>query len=386
MTQQMNIRFLFLLAAMTAMVSCNSQKKPKLEEGLYADMVTNKGTITLQLYYDTTPLTVANFVSLAEGKSPFVTDTVTAIDNSGKPVTLTGYKKKKYYDGVSFHRVMKDFMIQGGDPTATGRGNPGYLFKDEFVDTLRHAEKGVLSMANSGPNSNGSQFFITHKATPWLDGVHSIFGKVIHGIEVVDTIASVKTDAANKPLEEVVIEKINIIRNGKRAKQFDAITIMREYFKEEKRKVEERNKMLKVMATQFEEDRLKAITLESGLQIFKVKEGNGEKPKIGQSVGVNYAGYFLNGDLFDSCIKEVAEKYGKYDIKRDQAGMYGPTTMRYSPDAQLIAGFKEALQTMKVGDKIRVFIPPHLGYGENNYGPIPGGSTLVFDLEIADIK
>ena len=142
---------------------CKSSKYADLDDGIYADIQTSKGDILVQLHHKATPVTVANFVSLAEGVSPFVTE---------------NKKDKKFYDGIIFHRVMKDFMIQGGDPEGTGRGNPGYKFKDEFVDSLTHSGKGILSMANSGPKTNGSQFFITHKETPWLNGKHTVFGKV----------------------------------------------------------------------------------------------------------------------------------------------------------------------------------------------------------------
>lgn len=165
------------------------------EDGLYALMKTNKGNILLTLEYEKTPLTVANFVGLAEG----------TISNKAKVDGLP------YYDGIIFHRVIKDFMIQAGDPTGTGRGGPGYKFKDEFDKSLKHDRAGTLSMANAGPGTNGSQFFITHKATPWLDGKHSVFGYVKEGQEVVDAVAQGDT-----------ILSIEIMRVGKAAKAFDA--------------------------------------------------------------------------------------------------------------------------------------------------------------------
>ncbi|WP_343485832.1 peptidylprolyl isomerase [Allomuricauda sp. d1] len=362
-----NIFKIAFLSLMLVIVSCKSGKYADLGDGIYADIQTSRGDIVVQLYHEATPVTVANFVSLAEGTSPFVTDSL---------------KDKKYFDGLVFHRVIKDFMIQGGDPTGTGRGNPGYKFKDEFVDTLKHIKKGLLSMANSGPKTNGSQFFITHKPTPWLDGKHTVFGEVVHGLEVVDTIANVKTAVQDRPEVEVKMNKVEIIRKGKTAKKFDAVQIMTDYFKEEEEIEAAFNAMKAEMATEFESQMAEAKETDSGLKIYSIKEGEGEQPKTGQQVLVYYAGYFMDGGLFDSNIEEIAEKYGQLNPGRRDQGGYQPVPMLYSPEARLVPGFKEALQAMTVGDKIRVFIPPHLGYGDNDYGPIPGGSTLVFDLEI----
>lgn len=170
----------------------------QLAEGVYAEMNTNKGTIILFLEHEKTPLTVANFVGLAEGKLP----------NRAKPVGAP------YYDGLPFHRVIPDFMIQGGDPGGDGRGGPGYRFKDEFNNSLTHKGPGILSMANAGPGTNGSQFFITHIPTPWLDGKHTVFGHVIDGQSVVDAIQQGDR-----------IETLTIIRNGAGVQSYDATTI-----------------------------------------------------------------------------------------------------------------------------------------------------------------
>ncbi|NJB37634.1 peptidylprolyl isomerase [Croceivirga sp. JEA036] len=356
-----------LLLLMTA---CKSGKYADLGDGIYADIQTNKGDIVVKLHKEATPVTVANFVSLAEGNNPFVSEE---------------FKDKKYYDGLTFHRIIKDFMSQGGDPTGTGSGSPGYKFKDEFVDTLQHNKKGILSMANSGPKTNGSQFFITHKETPWLNGKHTVFGEVVKGIEVVDSIAAVKTGSGDKPVEPVTMNKVEIIRNGKDAKKFDAIKVMQDYFKEEEEVIAAMKKMKEDFAFEIAEQLEKAETLESGLKVLKLNDANGRQPQMGQQVLVNYAGYFTDGNLFDSNIEEVAAKYGQLNPGRRDQGGYRPFPMVYGPEAKLIPGFREGLQTMKVGDKVRLFIPPHLGYGDNDYGPIPGGSTLVFDLEITGI-
>jgi len=174
----------------------NEANTPKLEDGMYAEMTTSKGVILLQLEFEKTPLTVANFVGLAEG----------AIENTAKKTGVP------FYDSLKFHRVIKDFMIQGGDPLGNGSGGPGYKFKDEIVPELKHTGPGIFSMANAGPKTNGSQFFITHKATPWLDGKHTVFGHVIQGQDVVDAI-----------VQGDIIVTVKIIRKGKPAKKFDAL-------------------------------------------------------------------------------------------------------------------------------------------------------------------
>ncbi|NKI32834.1 peptidylprolyl isomerase [Croceivirga thetidis] len=350
---------------------CKSAKYADLGDGIYADIQTTEGDIVVKLYHKATPVTVANFVSLAEGTNDFVTDSL---------------KEKKYYDGLTFHRVMKDFMIQGGDPLGNGSGNPGYRFADEIVDSLKHDRKGILSMANAGPKTNGSQFFITHKETPWLNGKHTVFGEVVYGLEVVDSIAAVKVGPGNKPDVDVIMNNVDIIRNGKEAKKFDANSVLANYFEEAERMEAVFKKMKEETVAEFKQQSESVEALPSGLKIVSLKTGEGEQPKHGQKVYVNYAGWLMaNADLFDTSDLEVAEKFEKVNPgKRDQGG-YTPYPMDYSPDAALAPGFREGLLTMKVGDKIRIFVPPYLGYGDNDYGPIPGGSTLVFDLEVTGI-
>jgi len=366
-------KIIFAISTLVILLSgCKAGKYADLGDGIFADIQTTKGDIVVKLYHDATPVTAANFVSLAEGNSPFVEER---------------FKDKKYYDGLIFHRVIKDFMLQGGCPDGTGRGNPGYKFKDEFVDTLRHSGKGLLSMANSGPKTNGSQFFITHKETPWLDGKHTVFGEVVIGLEVVDSIANVKTVPQDKPEVDVVMNKVEIIRNGKEAKKFDAVEVMNAYFEEEEKIIAAMKKLKEDTIFEFQSQIDSAETTESGLKILKLKEGTGEKPKTGQNVLVNYAGWLMaDGELFDTTEAPIAEKYGKLDlIMTYHRGNMSPSPMLYSPEARLVPGFKEGLQTLKVGDKVRLFIPPHLGYGDRDNGPIPGNSTLVFDMEITDI-
>ena len=347
--------------------ACKTAKYTDLDDGIYADLQTDKGDILLKLEYEIVPITVANFISLAEGTNPYMDDK---------------YKGKRFYDGLKFHRIVNDFMIQGGDPRGNGSGDPGYKFEDEFpMDDsgnliLTHDGPGILSMANSGPDSNGSQFFITHKETKFLDGKHSVFGYVVQGQEVVDSMA-----------QNDLIQRIEIIRIGKKAKDFDAAAEFTSYFA----KIEERQKLVEELREKKKEELIQFVKnneaaaqiMPSGLKILTINEGTGEKPVVGSKVDVYYAGYFMTGDLFDSNVKEIAEVYGKYDRRRDQMNGYRPIPMDYSPDAALIPGFKEGLQQMNYGDKVLLIIPSHLGYGEQGAnGVIPPNADLLFQLEI----
>lgn len=363
-----------LLSAMFVFFSCNSQKKAykDLGDGLFADIETTKGHIVVKLNYKEVPTTVANFVTLAEGKNNFV---------------KVEYKGKPFYNGTIFHRVIDGFMIQGGDPTGTGMGDLGYRFEDEFVPSLRHNKKGILSMANSGPNTNGSQFFITQVPTPHLDGRHTVFGETVKGEEVIDAIAKAPRNGQNRPNEDIKIKNITIVANGKDAEKFDAVKVFDNYFKSVAEREKEKEERVKRASAKFLEEikvqEPQAKVLPSGVKIFTINNGEGKQPKQTEFAMVNYAGYLRNGALFDSNIKEVEESYGKYQAMREQQNGYQPIPFPYTPSAQLIPGFKEALLTMKVGDKIRVFIPATLGYGEAGAGDvIPPNSDLIFDIEI----
>ena len=370
--RQMNL--IALLSAMFVFFSCNSQKKAykDLGDGLFADIETTKGHIVVKLNYKEVPTTVANFVTLAEGKNNFV---------------KVEYKGKPFYNGTIFHRVIDGFMIQGGDPTGTGMGDPGYRFEDEFIPSLRHNKKGILSMANSGPNTNGSQFFITQIPTPHLDGRHTVFGETVKGEEVIDAIAKAPRNGQDRPNEDIKIKNITIVANGKDAEKFDAVKVFDNYFKSVAEREKEKEERVKRASAKFLEEikvqEPQAKVLPSGVKIFTINNGEGKQPKQTEFAMVNYAGYLRNGALFDSNIKEVEESYGKYQAMREQQNGYQPIPFPYTPSARLIPGFKEALLTMKVGDKIRVFIPATLGYGEAGAGDvIPPNSDLIFDIEI----
>ena len=351
--------------------ACQNNKYPELGDGVFAEFVTNKGTFVAKLYNDQTPLTVANFVSLANGTNEMVD---------------SAYAGKPYFDGLTFHRVIKDFMIQGGDPLGNGTGNPGYRFPDEFVDSLVHNRKGLLSMANSGPGTNGSQFFVTLKETPWLNGKHSIFGEVVLGQDIVDQIGTVATSKpGDVPVEPIIMQTVSITTNGN--VKVASFTGEMERMEEVKKEKEERiAKVAAATVEGFAPLKEKAETLESGLQIYWNERGEGPKPAEGSKILMNYEGYFSNGELFDTSVFEVAEKYEAVDHRKTDAGLYAPQASEYSKEARLIPGFREGLLQMTKGDKVTLFIPSHLGYGDRGYPPvIPPNSDLVFVLELVDI-
>jgi peptidyl-prolyl cis-trans isomerase A (cyclophilin A) len=340
---------MMIAAGVFSYVSCNSQKneaKEKLKDmpdGLYAEMITTKGNILLQLEFEKTPMTVANFVGLAEGK----------IENKAKALGTP------YYDGLKFHRVIKDFMIQGGCPLGTGTGDPGYKFPDEIDPTLKHTGPGILSMANSGPATNGSQFFITHKETPWLDGKHAVFGHVVKGQEVVNAIA-----------QDDVLTKVNILRKGAAAEKFDAAATFKtkkeNFEKEQAAKAEaEVAAAKKLLAETYPNAKATA----SGLMYVMEKEGTGKQATAGSTVKVHYTGKLTNGSKFDSSLdrgEPIEFPLGK---------------------GQVIPGWDEGIALFKVGGKGTLIIPYQLGYGERGYPPIiPAKAMLIFDIELIEVK
>ncbi|WP_100612353.1 peptidylprolyl isomerase [Confluentibacter lentus] len=353
--------------------SCEAQY-PDLEDGIYAEFVTTKGTMVAKLFYDKTPVTVANFVSLAEGTNTLVDET---------------YKGKKFYNGLIFHRVMDGFMIQGGDPMGNGMGNPGYKFNDEFKTDLKHDKPGILSMANSGPNTNGSQFFITEVPKPSLDNVHTVFGELVLGIDIQDSISNLKTDSANKPLEAIVIQELNIIRKGKDAKSFNATSIFKNHFVEieriAKEKAEKKAAMLKSNQEKFKTQKEKTITLPSGLQYIITEKGSGEKLDETHKILGNYTVYFEDGKLLGTNKLDTAEALDAVNPRQKVANGYEPIIFEIGPDARMIPGFKEGLKQLSVGDKATVFIPYHLAYGESGNRDIPPKTNLIFEVEILEI-
>ncbi len=346
---------LFALASIGLVANPDKPKKPKKAklskmdkeflskqpDGMYAKFETSKGDIYCALEFKKTPMTVANFIGLAEG---VIKNTVKA---EGVP----------YYDSLKFHRVIPNFMIQGGCPLGTGTGDPGYKFGDEFDETLKHTGPGILSMANAGPGTNGSQFFITHVKTEWLDGKHTVFGHVITGQAVVDSIKG------NDLLKHLVI-----LRKGKEAETFDAAKVF-EFekanvgAKAEAKAKAEAEKMDKTLNETYGA----AKTSASGLRYIIEKEGEGVAPTATSQVTVHYTGYLLNGSKFDS------------SVDRGQPATFGLN--------QVIPGWTEGLQLLKPGGKAKLIIPANLGYGANGYPPvIPPNSWLVFDVELIKVN
>lgn len=310
-----------------------------MENGIYAKFHTSKGAILVKLTYDLTPGTVGNFVGLAEGN----------LDNDAKPMG------KPYYDGLVFHRVISDFMIQGGCPQGKGTGGPGYQFDDEFHPSLKHDGPGVLSMANAGPGSNGSQFFITHVATPWLDNKHTVFGNVVEGQDVVDAIQQ-----GDK------IEKLEIIRVGEEAEKWNAIEAFRTFEGSREKRLAEQKRLaeeaLEKLAAGFEKT-------ESGLRYQIIQKGSGKKAEKGKKVSVHYKGALENGMEFDSSYKR------KQPIEFPLG------------QGHVIEGWDEGIALLQVGDKARFVIPSYLGYGSRGAGGvIPPDATLIFDVELVDVK
>lgn len=391
----MKYLFLSLVFLSSFFTACQQSAYPDLEDGIYAEMNTNYGTMVLKLYHDKTPLTVANFVSLAEGNNPKVEEQ---------------YKGKKYYDGLTFHRIIKGFMIQGGDPTGSGGGSPGYRFADEIVEGLTHDRKGILSMANAGPATNGSQFFITSGPTPHLDGRHTVFGELVIGEDIFDQIESVETAEADRPVNPVTIESLTIIRNGSEAKNFNAVEVFETELKaaekkaaeeaarkqkeaqeaaERAQKIEEENLKVRDAATaaakqRFADLKKKAKATDSGLKVFYTKKSDKPKPEEGSLVQLHYSGYLEDGTLFDSSSLDVARAMGAVNPQKLDMGAYGqPLVAPYDTTAGLIPGFKEAMLQMVPGDEAVIFIPAALGYGERGAGNvIPPNANLIFELQM----
>ncbi len=346
---------IFLLAALawTALVQAQT---PKLADGLYVIFSTTKGDIICQLYYEKVPMTVGNFVGLAEGN--FRVDT-----------TLIW---KPFFNGLKFHRVIADFMIQGGDPQGNGMGGPGYKFFDEIDTSLKHLSPGILSMANSGPNTNGSQFFITHKATPWLDGKHTVFGKVVQGQDVVNAIA-----------QNDVMNSVTIIRVGKAAQAFNGqASFDAKYLKlieAEKAKQAAYAKIAAMSDVDYNADFKKRVSAKdknagltqtaSGLIYVIQNPGEAYKGEMGAKMSLHYRGtFFATGEKFDASYDRNVPMDFNYQVQR------------------MIPGFEEGLKLIGKGGKATLYIPYRLAYGAQGNPRIPAYSDLVFEIEMVNLE
>lgn len=309
-----------------------------MQDGLYAKFNTSKGAILVALEFKKTPGTVGNFVALSEGN----------MENSFRP------QGTPYYNGLKFHRVINNFMIQGGCPQGTGTGNPGYQFADEFHPDLKHSSPGILSMANSGPATNGSQFFITHIATDWLDGKHTVFGHVVEGQNVVDNVK-----------QNDIIESLEIIRQGTEANAFNAIEAFRTFEGVRERRLAE--------AKSATEKELASVTkgfdkTSNGLFYKITKTTKGKKAAKGDRVSVHYEGKLLDGMVFDSSFKRNEPIDFKLGI------------------GQVIAGWDEGIQLLKVGEEATFIIPSNLAYGSQGAGGvIPPNAPLIFRVALIKI-
>ena len=342
-----NLKTIFFVFAL--MLIFSAQANPgKKESKMFAEITTTQGVVKVELFFEQVPMTVANFVALAEGQ----------MKNTAKELGVP------FYDGLNWHRVIskaqgsgQDFMIQGGDPQGNGMGGPGYQFPDEIVPSLKHDVPGILSMANSGPATNGSQFFITLVPTEWLDGKHTIFGKVVEGMEYV---------SKTKQGDEIIAVKI--IREGKEAKKFDAPKVFVEIQEAEKKAIAEKAKKDIEAFDKFLKDHYPtAQKTESGLYYVHTQEGTGKQPAPSNSVEVHYEGRLMDGKVFDS------------SIARGETITFGL--------GQVIKGWTEGLQLMKEGGKSTLIIPYQLAYGAAGRPPqIPAKANLIFDIELIQVK
>ena len=380
-------KFFFVFIIFMLLISCIPSKYKDLEAGIYAEIQTNKGNILLELYTKNVPKTVANFIALVEGTNSRLVDSL---------------KGKNFYDNIIFHRVVPNFVIQAGGFTSEGRKSTGYFFGSEFPRNkigniiYKHDDQGMLSMANGGPLTNNSQFFITHRAIPHLDGKHSVFGKAIINclelkklqkthtdtLQLKNAINVTRMEVINKVSQKDTIITINIIRIGAKAQDFNAAKTFNEEVikfnksqeeiaKEENNIEEERyaSYLLKKKSFLIDMEESKARKTGTGLRILKLKKTKGKKVFISKKVTANYTLYTADGKKMNS-----SDDIGKpivFDLNNTQKPM--------------ISGLKEGLLSMRSGEKSRFFIPYTIGFGNQKFGPFPSKSDLVFEVEILKI-
>jgi peptidylprolyl isomerase len=353
-----------LLGAVPLQAQNPSSQATSLEEataapGLYAVFETSLGNFACSLEFEKTPVTVGNFVGLAEGRIQFL-----------DPRTQE-WVSRPYYDGLKFHRVVPHFVIQGGDPLGDGTGGPGYVFIDEFRPDLRHDRPGVLSMANSGPGSNGSQFFITLAKLSYLDGRHTVFGHVVYGYDVLERIAEQPMGGPDNssPLVDVILRKLTILRHGKAAESFDPVRAFEQQDEIAAQRQLDRQATAARFKAELDEEMAQAQETQSGMRFLVQEPGSGNHPEPGDVVKVHYEGFLEDGTKFDS----------SYD--RDMPFQF-PVGQGF-----VIPGLDEICRDMKPGERRRVVVPPALAYGDQGakkFG-IPPHATLIFDLELLEV-
>jgi len=337
------------LILLSTIVACNNAPKTEETDFVYQEPVvvpktdsiiaiinTTKGIIICDLEFEKTPITVANFIGLSEGN---IKNTFRA---AGNP----------FFEGLTFHRVIPNFMIQGGDPDGSGMGGPGYNFKDEFDNSLKFEGPGVLAMANSGPTTNGSQFFITHAAQPHLNNKHTIFGHVLQGQDVVNAIAQ-----GDK------IVSITYKRVGATATAFDAASIFNEYQNGKSSVSQSADDFEKWVKSKYPEAKK-----HKDMYILVNEKGTGAKPKSGQKISAHYTGTLTDGSKFDSSV----DRGTPFEFT---VGM-----------GQVIKGWDEGFMQLNAGSKAKFLIPANMAYGDNAQGPIPPKATLIFDVELLNIN
>ena len=387
MKQLIGIALFFIL-----FISCIPAKYRGLKEGMYAEIVTNKGNILLELYTEKVPKTVANFVALVEG-------------TNGK--LLDSLKGKNFYEGIIFHRVVPNFVIQGGGFSSSGKKSAGYVFTDEFPRNedgnliYKHDDQGVFSMANGGKGTNNSQFFITHRAIPHLNGKHSVFGKTIinslerkelqkkhtDSLQLKRAITLARMTVVNKIVQNDTINTVEIIRIGATAKNFNAAVVFAAEENKFKSAEESSAKEVEAKKEIAEETRYatylkkKIIFLEeknesqarktgTGLRVLILKETSGKRVLASQKVTAKYTVFTADGKRVKS--SDDLDKPTVFDLNDTSRPM--------------ISGLKEGILSLKEGEKARLFIPYMIGFGNKKFGPFPAKSDLVFEVEILKIS
>jgi peptidylprolyl isomerase len=327
--------------------------------GLYAVFETSLGDIVCRLEHERTPVTVGNFVGLAEGAW-----------DTRDPRTGASMRRR-FYDGSSFHRVVPGFVVQGGDPTGDGRGDPGYTFANEFVTALRHDRAGVLSMADAGSDRNGSQFFITLSPAPFLDDRQTVFGHVVDGMDVVERVARQPLGVDARPLTPVVIEHVRIVRSGETARAFDAAAAFERRDSLRQSRDAQRAERQAAFQARVTQERARAVRSSSGLLFVVLQPGRGVPPRPGDTISAHLTGW-------------LASDGTRFWSTHDQGLPFRVVVGQ----KRVIPAWEETYLAMRPGEKRFLIVPPELGWGEagNPGAGVPAGASLVFEIELLAVE